>query len=324
MKKAGMKRTSLLILVAIFIVSMSGGWASANYPTRPIQLIVEFAPGGLSDVTARNFVSIINNYLPQPMVVTNIEGAGGNIGRRQVKDATPDGYTLGIHHLALPISYHIGNVEFGIPDLHPIAAIAISELMVFSGANNDWETLDELIAAHKENPGRYRGGLIIGSWAHFAVHGFAEAANIEYHLIHTEGEADRITRLLSGEIDWSAVTIAAAGDYIDSGDLKPLALLADERNPLYPDVPTAKELGVDFSSPGPMVIYSPLGIDPLVEETLVNAIKEAYEDEETSKIIKEKARLRPYLLTGSQLVHYLQSIDKDMHKMAVEFGLKDE
>jgi tripartite-type tricarboxylate transporter receptor subunit TctC len=239
-----MKISRILLCVAAMLVS---GAALAQWPSRPIRLVVPFPAGGPSDLLARPLAAGMSENLGQPVVVENKGGAGGVIGVDSVAKSAPDGYTIAFNNCSsLAISpYSLSSIPYRVDkDFALITAVArVPEVLVVN-PQLPVNTLAELIAYAKANPGKINfGSAGSGSITHLA----GELLNVEagVQLVHVpyKGAAPAVSDLLGGQVQMAILDVPVVLPHIKSGKFKALAVTSDTRAAILPEVPTTAELG---------------------------------------------------------------------------------
>lgn len=236
--------------------------ASAQYPDKPIRLVVPFAPGGVTDTSARVVAEALAKRLGQPIVVENKAGASGNIGTQGVVNAPPDGYTLVLgFDGTLVINPHVfANFPFDVArDLEPVGKIGDATLIIVAHPSFPAKTLPEMIAYSKKQPGGLSYGTSgVGGTPHIA--GELLKLRTGANLIHVpyKGGGQAMTDALGGNIPIVYTAIAGALQHVKAGRLVPIAVSSARRSPSLPDVPTFIESGVpDFESSAWVAILAP-------------------------------------------------------------------
>ena len=225
-----------------------------DYPNRPIRLIVGYVPGGASDISARLLAEVLGTRLGQSVVVENKPGAASVIGIDYVAKAPPDGYTL-LHTNSDGIAITPAlksNLPFAVPkDFTFITRIVQLPLVVAVRANLPVNSLAELIAYAKANPGKLRYGTSgVGSGPHLATLLLEKQAGIKMLHVPYKGSGAAINDLIGGHIDLSLPAVQPIAPYAEAGKVKLLAVTGEARDPLVPNVPTMKESGL----PGATVV----------------------------------------------------------------------
>jgi tripartite-type tricarboxylate transporter receptor subunit TctC len=243
------ERTMKIHGMALTLALCITGAANAQtYPTKPIRIVVPFAPGGPTDVHSRWAGQQLNAAFGQPVVVDNRGGAGGLIGTDIVAKSASDGYTLvggNPGPLTIAPSVHRKLPYDPIRDFAPITLIARSASTICVNPNFPAKTLQEFIALAKSKPGQINYGAPgVGTVGHFALEYFAALAGIKLNMIPYKGAAVYVIDLMGGNLDMAQVQIAQAKPLVQQGKLRTLAQTGTKRSPLLPDVPTAEEAGV--------------------------------------------------------------------------------
>ncbi len=245
-----LRRTLLSTLAACAAAAAFAPLAHAqagDYPSRPIKLIVPFAPGGSTDMVARMLADKMTQVLGQPVVVDNKGGAGGSIGADAIAKSAPDGYTIGMAtvstHGANPAIY--AKLPYNaVKDFAPITNVMSVPSVFVVHPSVPAKTMQEFIALAKAKPGKYTfASPGTGSLGHANIENFMNLADIQLLHIPYKGAGQAITDALGGQVDSMTDNLPSTLSNIQSGKLRPLAVLALKRSPVLPDVPTYSELG---------------------------------------------------------------------------------
>lgn len=218
--------------------------APANYPSRPIRLIVPFIAGSTPDNTARTLSAELGQKLGQPLVIENMPGAGGIIGANALRRAAPDGYTLGILANTHVINVHMYRKMPYDParDFTPITALTGGPTALVVPVSSPYKTAAELVAAMKKAPGKFNygsGGK--GSVAHLAVETMLHQTGCDAVHIPYKGAPEIITSMLTGQTQFGMPVLGTATQYVRNRQVRVLAVTAAARSPFFPDVPTMAE-----------------------------------------------------------------------------------
>jgi tripartite-type tricarboxylate transporter receptor subunit TctC len=249
-RKDAMKHFSLGLALACLALSAVTVSAQERYPTRPVKIIVPYAPGGATDITARLFGEQMRQSLGEQFVVESKPGAFGILAIEEMVRSKPDGYTLmvgnvttnAITPILFPKKLSI-NFEKGV--------VSVSRLAIYPSflltTTHDFEpkSVAELIAYAKKNPGKVRyTSAGVGSFPHFDSEVFSRRAGIEMlHIPNKAGAAGMINDLVVGDAQIAFINAASTASMIKAGKLRPIAVLAETRLADYPDVPTLAEAG---------------------------------------------------------------------------------
>jgi tripartite-type tricarboxylate transporter receptor subunit TctC len=221
--------------------------ASAQTPdTRPVTLVVPIAAGGGVDIIGRQFAAKLSEQLNQSWVVENRTGAGGAIGADSVAKSTPDGHTVLLMETSSVLHKWLhSNVPFDVvADFAPVAQIATTPIILFSGPASPVSDLKSLIAYAKANPGKLTVGTPgVGTPHHLAALMFNVTAGVEITHVPYKGTTPALTDLLGGQIPLIWSTPNSLMQYVETGKIKPLAVASPSRIDILPDVPTVSESG---------------------------------------------------------------------------------
>ena len=251
--------------------------AAEAFPTKPIQLVIPFAPGD-TDMMLRPFVEKMSEFLGQPIVMNYKPGAGGGVGAGSVATSKADGYTLVGTSPGSIVVVPLANkdIRYTPESFTPIAALAEGGLMLVVPSNSQWKTMKDLVEFSKKNPDQvtYTSSGSMGI-THLLAEIFTKEAGLKWRHIPYQGSAPAITALLGGHVNMASTAIAPAQSHIKAGTLRPLAVFGDTRLKAYPDVPTLKELGYNVGSPTLYGISAPKGTPKEVVDALYAAAKKA-------------------------------------------------
>ncbi len=261
-----------------------------KFPEKPIQVIVPWNPGGSSDISARIIGDKLQKNLSQPFVISNVTGALGLNGARQVWKARPDGYTLLWEHPGnLAVAPMVTKGNFTWKDMDPICTVVSSDMAMIVPKNSQFKNAKEVFDYIKANPGKVRWGLSLNGVSHFAYLAMINSlGDLDAKLIPTSGDKDRVVSLLGGNTDVTCVSYAAAKPYIDSGDIKLLAMVNSNRSDLAPEVPTLKEQGVNAAYDYRVSVFAPKDTPADVKKTLSEAFKKTLNDPDTQETLKKQ------------------------------------
>jgi putative tricarboxylic transport membrane protein len=259
----------------------TGRGLAASYPEKPIRLIVPIAAGGQTDVVARLLQQTIDRkkLLPQPIVVVNNASAGGTTGTRQVKDAEPDGYTVGMFHMGLLTAPAMGVVDYDHGAFELIGQVGRTEVGIGGLADGRFKTIQEAIAAAKEKPDAVTVAMNIGLLPHFVPLMFEQDAGIRFRYVQAGGGAVRLKSVLGKHTELS---LFSGPEFLlfRSQGIKPLVMFSDARTPELPDVPTAKEIGVGTVFEERVIAFAPKGTPKDRLDVVAAALRAAMNDPE--------------------------------------------
>ena len=292
-----MKRSLLIITAALSLVVFLSFPVLAEYPEKPIKIIVPFKPGGMSTQVVIFFKKVFQanpDFLGAPLAVIHVPGAGGSIGARRVKEAEPDGYEFLQIHLALMSRQAAGLVDFGYKNFEPVVQAVGTCIVPVVHETSPYQTLPALLDAAKQKPDSIIFGVNLGALNHMSGITLQNSS---------PGSKFRFVQAGAG----NAVFVALKGKHIDAGvfsigvynKFKPggsrgLALMAEDRYPGMPELPTAKELGYDATFCFENWWFAPKGTPQYAIDHFANAIEKVLETEEAKEFMKTKFFIRAY------------------------------
>ncbi len=260
------------------------------YPSKPIRLIVGFAPGGGTDIVARAIAPKMSEILGQSVIIENKSGAAGTIGADLVAKSNPDGYTLLMGHSnSNAISpFVLTNVPYNpATDFTPITYLGYVPNVLVVKSSLPVNSVAQLISLAKQNPGQMTyGSSGIGSTQHLAGALFSKIAGIQMNHVPYKGSGQAIVDLLGGQITMNFDTLPPNLQQIRQGNLKALAISTPKRLSLLPNVPTFAEVGiVGFDVTNWYSVMGPKAMDPAVVNKIDQAVKAAMNDPEIKKTL---------------------------------------
>lgn len=281
-----------LLTVVLVLAVAAGAFATgvpeedASYPDQTVRVIIPWSVGGMTDVLTRPIANWLEDYFGVPFVVENRPGGGGVVGSLEIENAPNDGYTIGTTSMSTVSAKYVAPVAPDIDNVELIAqAISIPATVTVS-ADSEFETLEELIAFARANPGALSNSNSgNGASAHIYALTFGARADIEMNHIPYPGYAEAVTSLLAGNVDMTNIPLPDVAPYVDSGELRMLAIASAERHPSYPDVPTLRELGIDAVMGNYSGFVAPLGTPQEYLDILEDAIGQAVADPELSAFL---------------------------------------
>lgn len=266
--------------------------AAQNYPSRPVRLIVGFAPGGGVDINARMLAPKLSEYLGQQVVVENVPGAGTNIANERVAKSAPDGYTLLINTAALAINMSLyRNLPFdALRDFAPVSVFSESPNVLVVNAKLAAQNVKELVAMARSAPGKLNySSAGVGTTQHLAAELFKLRTGTFIVHIPYKGTAPSMTALIASEVDLSFANIPSIQGHLKSGRLRALAATAARRDPQLPEVPTMREAGVEGVE---VVVWygvlAPAGTPREIVQKLAEGIARTARDPEIRKRMLEQ------------------------------------
>lgn len=317
----------------------SGQEASVDYPTKPLTMIIPYGAGGTTDTWGRKLAVLLEKYLGQSVTVTNQGGASGSIGSQFVKDQPSDGYTLLICSETMG-TYRTMNVcGLGYDDFTVISPLVGDPKVLVVGKDSKYNTLEELLEDIKANPGKitmshsgpggsgHNQGLVLGELGY------------EVSMTSFDSGNDALLGVIGGQVDFTNPNISTLAGYIESGDVKPLAVFSSERMEAYPDIPAFTE-AVPESEPYLNIPYTLLSflVNNDTPQEIVDVLKAASEqvfaDPEWTEFVKanaadpvfekykDDASVQEFYDNWKSVICWLQYENGVAEKSPEEFGIK--
>src|SRR5882762_9535160 len=272
------------------------GCAFAQYPDRPIRLVVAFVPGGATDTMARQILGELSDALGQPVVVENRPGANGYLGWNHVASAPADGYTLLLAENALAMSQALHKRSTSpfdpLTQYDAIASVASSPLVLVVANNVSANTVKELLAYSKAGPQKMNyASAGIGSVTHLVMEVFRDGAGMDAVHVPYKGGGQAVADVIAGHIPVTFASTQVAKGLVEGGRLKALAVTSTARSPALPNVPTLKEVGVSHADVDLRFWYGmfgPKGIPEAAKAKLEKSVAAVMAD---AKVRERLARL---------------------------------
>jgi tripartite-type tricarboxylate transporter receptor subunit TctC len=304
------------------LMMMSAAAVAQQYPAgKPVEMTVMFGAGSAADVTARELAKGMEKALGAPVPVVNRTGGGGAIGYSHVQQQKPDGYSIIWNSNSVSTNYHSGIMAFDYKAFDAVARVSVETPAIAVRADAPWKSLKELIDFAKANPGKVRiGNSGSGSHTHFvasALFGSNEAkiTNVPF----TEGQA--VVNLLGSRIEGIVQLPAAIVPHVKSGDLRVLAVLGEKRDPVFPDIPTAKEAGYPVALDMWRGIAVPTGTPKPIVAKLQDAIRQSVESQ-SFKDAGKTIGFVPAYLPAPDFAKLIATDDIKLAQLMDELGLK--
>ena len=320
-RTAGCVSVILLLLAAL----PAPATAQDKYPVKPINLLVGFAPGGSSDIVSRALAPAAGAALGQPVVVANRPGGGSVVMVSSLKNAEPDGYTLGnIFTGPIAAQYMRDDVPYVIrKDFTPIMGFAESQYGLVVKSESPFKTLKDIVIYARNNPGKITYGTAgLGGPQHLVMERIAEKEKIVWKNVPFSGAMPAITALLGGHVEASSNS-SEWKKFVEAGKLRLLAVYGEKRNPDFPDVPTLIELGYNITAPTVCGLIGPKGMNPKTVEKIHDGFKKAMDEKEYSEIVARAGMIVKYRNTAD-FTSFLMDLDAQMGKIISALGIKEK
>ena len=284
-----MKKFLSIISIIILVVvagcssseSSSGGsegdaTKEIDFPTKPLELIIPYSAGGGTDSVGRSIATAAEKHLGDDasIGVVNRTGGGGAVGMTEGSNANNDGYTMTMLTVEVTMLPHLELTETTYEDFTPIAEFNFDPSSIVVAADAPYDTIEEFIEYAKENPGEIRiGNGGTGATGHLSALAMAQATETEYNHVSFEGSAPAATALLGGHIEAASVQPPEVLPQVEAGELKVLAIMADDRLDNLPDTPTFQEVGYDVPEIG---VWRGVTVPKDTPEEVVSILSDAF------------------------------------------------
>lgn len=312
----------LLASLALFtsLASYNHAWP-ADYPTKPIEMVVPFGAGGAADIAARVLASAVEKTLGKPIAVINRTGGGGAIGYSAVKNARPDGYTLMWNSTALLTLAHAGNIDFDYRAFEAVCLISTETPTLAVKKEAPWKDLRELVEHARKNPGKVRvGNSGFGSATHIAAEALEEIAGAPMtHVPFGQGLA--VSSLLGGKIEASVQLPAEIAGPLDAGQVRLLAVSSGNRLAAFAAVPTMIEQQVPLVFEVWRGVGAPKGTPKEVLAKLEAAFAQAAKDKAFADAAQKFGFTINYQ-SGADFAKFLQGQDELLGRLMKKINLK--
>jgi tripartite-type tricarboxylate transporter receptor subunit TctC len=284
-----MRKVTLSLALALISMMIAGGlcFGAENFPTKPIQVIVPFAPGGSNDLLARAVAKIWPKYSPQPMVVVTKPGAGGIMGVEFVVRSKPDGYTLYLGQgsspdLTIP---HFQKMPYDpFKDLAPVARLSVHSVVICVSGKSPINSMKDLVAYANAGNKVTAAASVASGVVDITLKAIAKRANFPITVVPFTGGADAVTALAGGHLTMGGGHPSEVMPHIKAGRFRAIGVALDKRDPTLPKMPTLKEQGIDVITWGSVKgVAVPAATPPEVIEYIASTLRKVSEDAEFKK-----------------------------------------
>jgi tripartite-type tricarboxylate transporter receptor subunit TctC len=311
---------------AITLAACAGAAQAADYPQRPIQLVVPYPPGGAGDVLGRIIAKRLGVELKQSIIVENKAGAGTILGAQTVAKAEPDGYTL---LLSSGTTFTVNPAVYAkLPyspsqDFQPVGMIGRAALIIVANSQTPYSDVKGLVAAARKEGDKFSyGSFGIGTVSHFAGEMFQAEAGTHMTHIPYKGSGPAMTDLIGGQIPILFDTVVSAMPQIKSGKIKAIAVTTPQRSAFLPDVPTVAEAGYpDVSMDTWIAVFAPKRVPADVVATLNAALTKALQDPDTQKQLRASG-FDPTPMDAASVARVIEEETPRFAEIAQRAGIK--
>ena len=286
------------ILIILFVLSLIGVTPihAAEFPTKEVQIIIPWAAGGATDLIFRALAATTGKYLGKAVVVVNRPGGGSAVGYTEGAQAKPDGYTLVSAVTPLTILPHQVTTAFTYKNFEPILNVVDDPSMFLVRPDAPWKSLKEFLDYAKKHPDMITvGNSGAGGGVHLVALAFERAVGVKFNHIPFSGGGPSVTAILGGHVNAVSVSPPEGIEHVKAGKLKIIALFAEKRLEMFPDVPTVKEQGIDFAMGMWRGLAAPKGTPSDVIKKLHDGFKQGMDDPVLKKNAKDMAVNLRYL-----------------------------
>ena len=318
-----MKRSIRALAVFGWLACVAGDVdAQEKYPSRPIDFICTWGPGGGADAMARQLGSLSQPLLGVALPVSNVPGAAGNTGMTQILNAKPDGYTIATYIQDTLMTIPMGLARYKVDDFDWITRTQVADSFLFVKADSPYRTIQELLKHAQANPGKLR----------VAATGFGTVDDVSVLFLEKKGykmttvpypkPGERYAAALGGHTE---VLYEQAGDvlqYLKAGQLKPLVIFAEKRHPAFADVPTTKELGIDLTLPQFRGVVARKGTPPERLQAMADAFRRAMDTPQWKKFAEEWYFAPDSYMGPDRFGKWVAGEVDTLDRLVKEFGLK--
>jgi tripartite-type tricarboxylate transporter receptor subunit TctC len=299
-----MGKTSFVFVLFVSLLVGAAPVFAADYPTKPIEMQVAYAAGGLADSMARAIAKNMEETLGQPVVVVNKPGAGGALGVTALKSAKPDGYTIGVvTGITLTYTPLVEKVNYSLEDFKYLASVGRYQEAFVAPPDKPYKNFKELVAHARKNPGLTYASM--HPIAENILTAVAKKENIEWRGIPTKGGSEVMTAVVGKHVDFG-FSGGIHTSFVKAGEMIVLAGCGKQRLLASPDVPTLLEAGYDLFFDNDNIVFAPKGIPDDVAKKLTAAIEKAAKDPKYIELLQNKFLIPALCLTGDELSKSLQ------------------
>jgi tripartite-type tricarboxylate transporter receptor subunit TctC len=306
----------------VFSIGAVPGSVSAAYPEKVISWIIPWSAGGRTDVAARIFAPALEKQLGKPVIVVNKPGAGGVVGSKEAAMAKPDGHTIMLTSISLILTQYTAPTPTHLKDYTLVCQLLTSPALAVVNSKSPWNSLRDFVEYGKASPGKIKNGASgTGTSDHIFAAAFQKAAGIKMTHVPYAGDAPAVAAVVGKHVDCNFAPMPSVKSFVDAGELKILGVGSDKRRPLYPNVPTWKEQGVDISISAFQGIYLPKNTPKEIVSILEKAFEKILKDPDVvSKI--ENVGIELEFLNQGEFAKVVDETDNTLRVLVEQLGLK--
>ncbi len=272
-------RKAILAILFFFSFAIIPQSQAADFPAKEVQIIIPWAAGGATDLIFRALAAVSGKYLGKAVVVVNKPGGGSTVGYTAAAQSPPDGYTIVSAVTPLTITPHQVQASYTYKNFEPILNVVSDPSMFLIRSDAPWKSLKEFLDYAKKNPGMITvGNAGAGGGVHLVAVCFEKAAGVKFNHIPFSGGGPSVVAAMGGHINAISVSPPEGVEQIKAGKLKIIALFAEKRLEMFPQVPTVKEQGIDFIMGMWRGLAAPKGTPPDIIKKLHDTFKKGMDD----------------------------------------------
>ena len=326
LRPAGYLRCLAAVLLSGFLwvfLLVGAAFAQEAFPGKaPVELVVLFPAGSSADVSARILAEGMARDLKVPVTISNKPGGGGTVGYKYVAASQPNGHVLVWNSNSVSTTFHSGASDVGYQAFDAVARVTVENPAVVVQASSPWKTLAELLDYARANPGMLKvGNSGAGSHTHMAAASLFEAAGVQ-DLDVPFGTSQVVPSLLGGHVDALVQLPGAVVPHVKSGAMRVLAVLGDKRDPVFPDVPTARELGIKVA---PLDLWRGIAVAHGTPRAVIARLEKAVQaatDSPEFKSTGDKLGFVPAFMPAGDFDQLIARDDTQIARQMAALGLK--
>ena len=322
--RGGKLRIAKIVLVTflgiVTAVWNTSAFTAPTYPTKNIMMVVPFPAGGRSDITMRLLGPYLEKEFGQPFVILNKPGGGSTIGFKQLALAQPDGYTIGLNTNAVVTAQYTVKDHLDMRNYDPIAMINSDPAVIAVANGSRWRDVGALVKFGKENPNKLLIGINPGASAHIFAASFLKVARLEATMVPYKGGPERVAALAGGHIDADFGVLAQYRPMIYTNRVRVLAIASAERLSDNKEIPTFKEVGIDYQISGWQGFFVPRGVPTIIRHRNEAGIQTVLTNSEVVQKLK-KLEVDVTYKAPNEFSAFLKKEDSEMRQLIKELGL---
>ena len=326
MKKIGV--VFLIILISCGMVFAEGsrqGTAAQTsagevYPSKPVRLIVPYAPGGGTDLHARLIGQKLEQIIGQPVPIVNIGGASGGLGMQELLNSPADGYSMAVDIINIWTRKALKTNEFGPEAFDFLAQCGTYHLVECTRSSSPYNNLKELFEEAKKNPDTIQEATNLGAITHFTILALMDASGAKLRLVHIGDGAQRISAVLGGHVETTIMGTHEVLPYYQSKEMKVLGIIGPQRIPGLDNVPTTVEQGIDVAYPVDYWFFMPKGSPKDRVNYMSEALEKVMKDPEVIQKLRAQTMI-PSFLKGAEFQRHVEAQGKIIMSIAEKHNL---